>query len=216
MECNVPPTGNIAAGGAYFVPIEQGWYASECNSEGVCQDTLPCPPGTIGTSGFLCQHCPVGKTSPSGSTSCFDCQKGKFADALGATCKNCPSGFHQPNDNEPSTSCSSCPLGYGAFLNDPTGRATCLNLNWQSASDCASYQYLDNKNVNDPTSWKCAICPKGASCQGLVTWYNLGSRFGYARCGKDSEDFERCFGMTSCLGAPNPTLEGKYYRQVWH
>jgi hypothetical protein len=113
--------------------ISEGWHSTNC-SNGVCQESKPCPKGTKGSRDRKsCIPCEAGKTSFKGSTSCIPCSKGKFAPLKEtANCMNCPVGFFQSKDDEPSVGCDECPSGWDFFfdeINNPVnGSAACRDL----------------------------------------------------------------------------------------
>jgi hypothetical protein len=132
-ECHKPEEGTISAGGAASVVISEGWHSTNCNKDDVCQESKPCPEGTKGSKNRKsCIPCEAGTTSFKGSTSCIPCSKGKFAPLKEtATCMDCPAGFFQSKDDEPSVMCEKCPTGWDFFIenNKPiNGSAACRDL----------------------------------------------------------------------------------------
>jgi hypothetical protein len=103
-----------------------------------------CPSGTYVFDG-VCKSCPVGTSSPigsPGSSSCFECEAGKYADG---DCKSCPSGKYQ--DESGKGECKSCPSGK---YQDESGKGECKS--------CPSGQY---QNQNGQT--ECTECASGFS-----------------------------------------------------
>jgi hypothetical protein len=132
-NCRKPDNGTISAGGAASVEISEGWHSTNC-SNGVCQESKPCPEGTKGSDDRKsCIPCEAGTTSFKGSTSCIPCSKGKFASLKEtAKCMDCPAGFFQSKDDEPSVGCEKCPSGWDFVLDESNkpvnGSAACRDL----------------------------------------------------------------------------------------
>jgi hypothetical protein len=104
-----------------------------------------------------CVQCPVGFTSPPGSTSataCVACAAGQFWN--GNSCSTCISGTYQSKANFIGPSCIDCPPG--RFGNGPSTTPLC-----SGAVFCqAGYRALPgarNSITTDPNT--CEICPAG-------------------------------------------------------
>ena len=49
-SCTIAPAGSIVGkGGASSIEVAKGWHTTECDTNGICANSAPCPPGTIGT-----------------------------------------------------------------------------------------------------------------------------------------------------------------------
>jgi hypothetical protein len=141
----------------------------------------------------------------------------------GDECAECPSGWFQDQNLEPSLVCKKCPQGYGSVKddagNDIGGSALCRDLKY--VSECTSEQYL-NDTSSDPANYSCETCPLGAACGGnTASWSNLGPLFGFWRIPnedlagnpswKSTAVFAECYYPPACLGAPNRAFEGRFY-----
>ena len=93
--------------------------------------------------------------------------------------------------------------------NDGRGSPVCLDLNWKKPKDCTNDQYLDDRFVNNPSSWNCTTCPEGGACNGLVTWSTLGPLFGWWKL-PNSVTFTKCLYPPACLGAANSAFKNQY------
>ena len=138
-------------------------------------------------------------------------------------CADCPAGWFQPQDTKPSTKCEKCPNGWGAMQdeNDGRGSPVCLNLNWKKPKDCTNDQYLDDRFVNNPSSWNCTTCPEGGACNGLVTWSTLGPLFGWWKLPESERPseqlmFTKCLYPPACLGSENPAYKGQFLDKDGH
>ena len=80
-ECILVQGDSIAAAGS-SVPtvVAKGWYAVNCGTTG-CSKSEPCPAGRVGLDppGRTCDACTSGKFSFEGSTSCLECEMGKYS-----------------------------------------------------------------------------------------------------------------------------------------
>ena len=112
-----------------------------------------------------------------------------------------------------------------------------LLLRWVSTDRCGgSSQYLNRSELGRPSSWGCAVCPRGADCDGSTTWEDVRPLFGWFRLTngnmeeeeeeeeeeeaeeentKDTplkeaifENFVECKFAPACKGAPNLDLAG--------
>ena len=90
------------------------------------------------------------------------------------------------------------------------------SLPWQTAETCSQSEYLATGKrmtsfVNlDPHTWRCELCPRGASCEGSITWVGVKPKFGFARCPQQPNRFEACSFQAACLGGRNGDLIGKF------
>ena len=84
---------------------------------------------------------------------------------------------------------------------------------WQTAERCGSDSYLNNTVSNAPTTWKCTMCPIGASCKAPEPWSGVKALFGYYRLRSDitPTNFTVCLFPGACLGAPNREFVKKYF-----
>ena len=104
--------------------------------------------------------------------------------------------------------------------NDGRGSPVCLDLNWKKPKDCTNDQYLDDRFVNNPSSWNCTTCPEGGACNGLVTWSTLGPLFGWWKLPESERPseqlmFTKCLYPPACLGFENPSL-GEFLDEDGH
>jgi len=129
--------------------------------------------------------------------------KGKFNAVSSQTCSECPAGFFQEQNTQPSLSCLACPTGYGQNLN---GSSSCSDLGGIKPEDCKDDQYF---NV---TLGNCEDCPRGGSCLGDITESGIRTLFGWSQCPNDvfNMTFEPCVFGAACLGAKNDALKGKF------
>lgn len=137
--------------------------------------------------------------SPISITSNSD--KGKFNPATGQECSECPAGFFQQQNTNPSLSCLACPTG---FVQPLEGSSSCSDLGGIKPSDCKDDQYFN------ATLGNCEDCPPGGSCVGPITTSGIRALFGWSQCPNKSLTYERCVFGAACLGAPNPALKGKF------
>ena len=50
-SCTLVEAGSIVGkGGASSIEVAKGWHTTECDTNGMCANSAPCEPGTIGTS----------------------------------------------------------------------------------------------------------------------------------------------------------------------
>lgn len=86
----------------------------------------------------------------SGSTSCSECDAGRFATGAASECTACPEGVAAPLPG--LAACEACPLGSTVGL----GGATCL---------CAagSYATIEARRQSSQ-AFTCLPCPQGAMC----------------------------------------------------
>jgi hypothetical protein len=87
---------------------------------------------------------------------------------------------------------------------------------WRTAETCSQSEYLatgeaKTLSVNlNPHTWRCELCPFGASCEGSITWGGVKPKFGFARCPQQPHRFEACSFQAACLGGGNEDLAGKF------
>ena len=77
-------------------------------------------------------------------------------------------------------------------------------------------QYLDTSSLV-PGQWECKSCPRGGSCSGSLTFYQVDAKFGWSQCPSKNEDnkndtkkFAECMFAPACLGGTNTALLNKY------
>ena len=130
-------------------------------------------------------------TSPSGSTACTTCDKGKYG--MKGLCHDCPAGLYQ--DSAGQLSCQTCPLGWSQSNN---GSQACLQDPGLSPDDCGDSQFLNNRE-DDYRKWSCDPCPRGGSCRGPVQWRDVAgpanksgirALFGWSRCSQNGSSSE--------------------------
>ena len=100
-------------------------------------------------------------------------------------CTECPAGYYQPQEREPSANCTECPLGWEGLKNangaELKGSATCRDLGALTPADCSPKEYLNDQDV-DATLWTCDPCPEGGFCEDPITFEEIRAKFGFARC----------------------------------
>jgi len=89
---------------------------------------------------------------------------------------------------------------------------------WLVTRDCPDTSYLNvslaTNTSFDPSTWHCAPCPDGSSCQGDITWTGVVALFGWWRVpGIPPNEFIACPWPGACLGATNIKYEGKYFNE---
>jgi hypothetical protein len=209
IKCRVPRDGFVAGPSkAGEIEVAVGW-TPECTGKGdqkVCTGTVRCPAGTFEID-HVCQICLAGTSSSLGSTRCISCSKGKFAPLEEtATCMDCPAGFFQPQDNNPSTDCIACPAGY---TQDLEGESSCLDPGGIKAGDCGDDEYwVPNKENSNKAG--CLLCPPGGSCIGPITEAGINTLFGWSKCPNLNLTYALCAFGAACNGAKNELLENKY------
>ena len=127
--------------------------------------------------------------------------KGKFNPVTGHTCSECPAGFFQDQNTDPSPSCKACPTGYNSNIN---GSSSCSDLGGVKPSDCKDDEYY-NVSLLD-----CERCPRGSSCLGPINFTQVKAKFGWQQCSNNLKKFTQCSFPGACLGGPNPALSGKF------
>ena len=127
--------------------------------------------------------------------------KGKFNPATGKTCSECPAGFFQQQNTNPSLSCLACPTGFAQPLE---GSSSCSDLGGIKPSDCKDDEYF-NTTLRD-----CERCPLGSSCLGPINFTQVKAKFGWQQCSNNLKKFTQCSFPGACLGGPNPALFGKF------
>ena len=122
---------------------------------------MNCMPGqyrlSVAGQSDICIQCPIGFTSPPGSTSaasCTSCSAGQYWN--GYTCSSCLSGTYQAIASFIGSSCIDCPAG--RFGNGPSTTMFC-----SGAVSCPAGYYAlagaTNSITTDPET--CEICPAG-------------------------------------------------------
>ena len=207
-SCKDVAAGSIAFGGRTSeIEVPRGSYI---NAEAT--DFIKCPSGWISEEppSSSCKRCPAGKTSPNGATDCNFCTRGKFSSKSGSSmCEDCPSGFFQPREIGRSTKCEACPVGW---RQPQSGQSLCVT-DLLTEDMCDDSQYLNKTDMN-PENWRCAQCPKGASCKGAINQDGVAAMFGWWECPSSktrSLIFEPCAKPEDCLGASNPELQQANY-----
>lgn len=144
-----------------------------------------------------CQDCAAGTySSTARSTFCAVCSKGKIAPSRGMeNCEDCPAGWYQPQETNPSVSCTACPDGY---VQDTTGASSCDRTDERTKEDCkAGLQYFDDtSSVKD--EWDCSDCPPGADCSGNLVWKEVMPKPGHHRLTFDNRSFGKCPFPAAC------------------
>ena len=82
-----------------------------------------------------------------------------------------------------------------------SGNAT-YSKRWTTVNDCNTDDKYLNASSHDLADWKCNKCPRGASCQGPITWNGIKARFGNWHI-PNTIEFVKCIRPQSCLGAAN-------------
>ena len=133
FSCNLCPPG-------FTTRTKKATSAEECRADcgdgeqlGLDEECAPCPVGTFRTQGLHrgCQACPTGRTtSRAGSvneSSCSlpICVAGQYLSAQDDSCKLCPIGTYQPEDQQ--TSCIPCPPDTSTIAAGATSRDQCSN-----------------------------------------------------------------------------------------
>jgi hypothetical protein len=127
-----------------------------------------CPTGTYFFDG-VCKSCPVGTSSPTGSpgsSSCFECEAGKYSDVSDGVCKSCPSGQYQGQSGQ--AVCNECASGWVSSA----GSSSCFECEAGKYSDgvcksCPSGQYQDESGKGE-----CKSCPSGKALIPFVISYD--------------------------------------------
>eukprot|EP00942_MAST-04A_sp_MAST-4A-sp1_P006700 g6700.t1 len=83
-------------------------------------------------------------------------------------------------------------------------------IKWKTTNDCNTDEFYLDASGKKMTSWKCQICPVGASCVGAVTKSNIYTKFGYWQYNKTK--YYPCLRVQACLGAKNNAI--KRYEDV--
>ena len=123
--CNACSAGQVAEGGTTFcVTCPKGTYAEPGTYNG--QSMAP-------TAGFLEKN-----------TGCFQCENGKFSEAVSGDCAICESGWYD-DDSDPSTPCIICHIGSYTV----PGVTEC--------EDCVPGRYDHDRATNSP----CTACDIG-------------------------------------------------------
>ena len=78
---------------------------------------------------------------------------------------------------------------------------------WATTRVCLMDSFYLNASSPDVNDWKCASCPSGASCKGLITWSGVKAQFGYWRHGRK---FYKCLNPAACMGAKNIEFADRY------
>ena len=152
-------------------------------------------------------------------------------------CMECPAGWFQDQNLEPSLTCKVCPSGYGAVkasdgISLVAGSALCLNLNY--ITSCASSEQYLNDTSQNPAQHACEQCPPGGACgDPSAKWSTLAPLFGWwkipraerggnaswkpsppsSKSGSSTAAFAECLYAPACLGAPNRALERRYFSE---
>ena len=136
-NCPASKYQNVAGqGNCKFCP---GGKYSPTNSDHTAHDALAdcidCAPGTQRSNFYNSDHCaacPAGQYANAASTTCINCEQGKYNDeTTQTTCKACDRGKY--NEETQSSEASDCKIcAHGAY-NDETGKASC--------KDCESGSY---------------------------------------------------------------------------
>ena len=213
--CELKNKDQIVLSGTMAIEVPHGSRIICSDADSDCRFIM-CESGTYGDipASEYCHACEPGKSSHDGSTSCFDCQKGKYAASSGqAFCLDCPQGWFQPQESHPSVQCTKCPEGYRQHLE---GESSCRSLGWiTDGSKCSSTQFLNDSSTNK-TLWMCEACVPGAECSGDSRWSDLRPKFGWWKVPLDESIkvriFVRCMYPPACLGAANLDLKDLYFR----
>ncbi|GMI00164.1 hypothetical protein TrLO_g11697 [Triparma laevis f. longispina] len=159
----------------------------------------PCPPGTITTS-TTCQQCEQGKYAEFGATSCSPCQSGQYADEVGLaackTCKICGAG---------KFTSSAC------FGNSETECVDCLKGTASMGGECLTGKYYD-----EPSS-ECKLCPSGkfTATGGVGIWQCSTCDVGFYSSDPGASNCLTCDPgkytneeQTACLSCPAGKISG--------
>jgi hypothetical protein len=220
--CERPDKVKVAVDGVAVIDIPPGFEVDCADPDsGVCEAYSICPAGKFSSLKAGRPHCKTcvdanrygeGYESPTGSTTCTECPKGKFVEHGDGLCSACPAGYFQSDTGQ--TSCTACPAGYAN--EESEGESACFDQGWEKAQDCTSEQYLNDTDMN-PREWRCATCPLGGSCVSTsVTWATIAPLFGWWKIPEQERAhywqgvFAQCMFPPACLGGSNPSLESLF------
>ena len=94
---------------------------------------------------------------------------------------------------------------YGSSRLSPTAT---YNTEWKTTDACLGETFYLNASSPSVNDWRCALCPHGASCKGLITWSGVTAKFGYWR--SIEKKFYKCLNPAACLGARNIEFADRY------
>ena len=217
-DCIVLDSGNIVVGGgSTTVNVPVGSFKTNCTGaiEGSCKAFEQCPAGWVGNSpaNMNCTACIRGQTSASGSPQggCRTCAKGKFGETKGQKdCSLCPNSWYQPQDLNPSTECTACPVGY---TQGQMGESSCVDPGGIKPENCGDDEYwVPDKfpDKDEKSQAGCVDCPAGGSCTGAIGKQGIRALFGWSKCPNLNLTYSQCKFGAACNGAINEILIGKY------